>query len=100
MITLSGGRSGPTTVLVLILVLVGLPYSTRYSLRTLRSLNRHESGSTSGQLARKAVVLLALLINGWIIFMVVGYALIVFFSILNGGPIVATGGFSALVSAG
>jgi hypothetical protein len=94
MIAMGGAGSAPTAILAVILVLIGLPFSTRYSLGTLRRLGRHSSGSTSSQLVRKAVVLLALLINGWVIFMVVGYALIVVFSILNGGPIVATRGFA------
>ena len=92
MIAMGGAGSAPTAILALMLVLIGLPYSTRYSLGTLRRLDRHRSGSTSSQLVRKAVVLLALVINAWVIFMVVGYALIVVFSILNGGPIVATRG--------
>ena len=92
MIAIGGAGSGPTAILALILVLIGLPFSIRHSLGTLHRLGQHKSGSTSSQFVRKAVVLLALLINAWVIFMVVGYALIVFFSILNGGPIVATRG--------
>ena len=76
------------------------PLSTRYSFGTLRRLDQHGSGSTFSRLVRKVVVLLALLINALIIFMVVAYGLIVIFSILNGGPIVATGGLQVLVSRG
>jgi hypothetical protein len=94
-ITVGGAGSGPTAILALILVLIGLPFSTRHSLGTLHRLGQHKSGSPSSQFVRKAVVLLALLINAWVIFMVVGYALIVVFSILNGGPIVATRGARA-----
>ena len=98
MATLSGAGSKPTAILVLIFFLVGLPLSTRYSLATLRGLDRHKSGSTSGRRVRKAVVLLALLLNAWVILMAGGYLLIVIFSILNGGPIVATSGIEAPVS--
>lgn len=89
MITIGGGGSDATAILTLVLVLVGLPFSTRYSFRTLQRLDRHRSSSTLSHLVRNGVVLLGLLINAWVIFMVVGYALIVVFSILNGGPIVA-----------
>jgi hypothetical protein len=89
-ITFGGAGSSPTGIVVLILALIGLPLSTRYSFGTLRRLDQHRSKSTFSHLVRKAVVLLALLINAYVIFMVVGYALIVVFSILNGGPIVAT----------
>jgi hypothetical protein len=99
-VTVGGAGSGPTAILALILVFIGLPLSARYSFRTLRRLDQHRSKSTSGHLARNAVVVVGLLINAWIIFMVVGYGLIVVFSILNGGPIVATRGFTALVSRG
>ena len=92
MIAIGGAGSGPTAILAWILVLIGLPFSTRHSLGTLHRLGKDKSGSKSSQFVRKAVVLLALLINAWVIFMVVGYALIVVFSILNGGPIVATRG--------
>ena len=89
MITLSGGGSGPTTLLTLVLVVVGLPFSIRYGLRALQGIDSHKSGSPSGRGFRKVVVVLALLINGWVLLMVAGYALIVAFSLLNGGPIVA-----------
>ncbi len=90
MITMSGSGSEPTAILLLIFLLVGLPLSTRYTLATLRGLDRQSTGSIAGRRVRKAVVLLALLINAWVILMVAGYALIAVFSILNGGPIVAT----------
>ena len=90
MITLGGAGSSATLILTFILGLIGLPLSTRYSFRTLQRLNQHRSGSTFSHLVRGAVALLALLIDGWLIFMVAGYALIVVFSILSGGPIVAT----------
>ena len=92
MMVMSRSGSTPTTILVLIFFLIGLPLSTRYSLATLRGLDRHKSGSPAARRVRKVVALLALLINAWVILMVGGYALIIFFSILNGGPIVATSG--------
>jgi hypothetical protein len=91
-IMIGGAGSDRTTLVVLILVLTGLPFSTRYSFGTLQRLHQHRSSSASSHFVRNGVALLALLINAWIIFMVVGYALVVVFSILNGGPIVATSG--------
>ena len=89
-VALSGTLSNATGLLALIVVVLGLPLSTRYSFGVLRGLNRQRSKAGVSHLGGKAVVVLALLINAWIIFMVVGYALIVGFSLLNGGPIVAT----------
>jgi hypothetical protein len=97
MVTLGGAGSTATAFLALGLVLIGLPLSTRYSFRTLHRLDQHGSSSTLSHLIRKVVVLLALPINAWVIFMVAGYALIVVFSILNGGPIVATRGLRLVV---
>jgi hypothetical protein len=81
-ILMSDGPSGPMGVVLLVAVLAGVVFSTRYSIRAWRRLISHEFRLAHA--ARWVTLTIALMINGFVCFLVAGMTILVLGVLLTG----------------